>query len=122
MRTGPYWRRPPRGSAPVSPSRLRTNPAIKLERMSFPQRYKSELIQAIDSIDLNSVQEAIEVLRRAREEGRRIFTCGNGGSASTASHFVCDIVKGASFGREKRFKIIALTDALSTLHAYSNDV
>jgi D-sedoheptulose 7-phosphate isomerase len=90
--------------------------------MSFPQRYKSELIQAIDSIDLTSVQEAIEVLRRAREEGRRIFTCGNGGSASTASHFVCDIVKGASFGREKRFKIIALTDSLSTLTAYSNDV
>jgi D-sedoheptulose 7-phosphate isomerase len=90
--------------------------------MSFPQRYKSELLQAVDSIDLDSVQEAIEVLRRARDNGRRIFTCGNGGSASTASHFVCDIIKGASFGREKRFKIMALTDSLSTLTAYSNDV
>jgi D-sedoheptulose 7-phosphate isomerase len=90
--------------------------------MSFPQRYKSELIQAVESIDLESVQQAIEVLRRARDEGRRIFTCGNGGSAATASHFVCDIIKGASFGREKRFKIMALTDSLSTLTAYSNDV
>ena len=90
--------------------------------MSFPLRYKSELLQAVDSIDLDSVQEAIEVLRRARDEGRRIFTCGNGGSASTASHFVCDIIKGASFGRDKRFKIMALTDSLSTLTAYSNDV
>jgi len=90
--------------------------------MSFPQRYKSELLHAVDSIDLDSVEAAIEVLRRAHDEGRRIFTCGNGGSASTASHFVCDIIKGASFGRDKRFKIMALTDSLSTLTAYSNDV
>jgi D-sedoheptulose 7-phosphate isomerase len=90
--------------------------------MSFPQRYKSELLQAIDSIDLQAVQKAIEVLRGARDQGRRIFTCGNGGSAATASHFVCDILKGASFGREKRFRILALTDSLSTLTAYSNDV
>jgi D-sedoheptulose 7-phosphate isomerase len=90
--------------------------------MSFPERYKAELKQAIDTIDLDAVQKAIEVLRRARDEGRHIFTCGNGGSAATASHFVCDILKGASFGREKRFRIMALTDSLSTLTAYSNDV
>jgi D-sedoheptulose 7-phosphate isomerase len=95
---------------------------VYTESMSFPERYKSELLQAIDSIDLNAVQSAIEVLRKARDEGRRIFTCGNGGSASTASHFVCDIAKGASFGRDKRFKIMALTDSLPTLTAYSNDV
>ena len=90
--------------------------------MSFPARYKSELFEAIDSIDLKAVESAIEVLRKARDEGRRIFTCGNGGSASTASHFVCDIAKGASFGRDKRFRIMALTDSLPTLTAYSNDV
>jgi D-sedoheptulose 7-phosphate isomerase len=90
--------------------------------MSFPQRYKSELLHALDSIDLGAVQRAIEILRRARDEDRHIFTCGNGGSAATASHFVCDILKGASFGRDKRFRIMALTDSLSTLTAYSNDV
>ena len=41
---------------------------------------------------------------------------------STASHFACDIVKGASFNRESRFKIMALTDQLPTLTAYANDV
>jgi D-sedoheptulose 7-phosphate isomerase len=65
---------------------------------------------------------AIETLRRAREEGRRIFVCGNGGSASTASHFACDMVKGASYGRPSRFRIMALTDSLPTITAYSNDV
>jgi D-sedoheptulose 7-phosphate isomerase len=90
--------------------------------MSFPEQYKAELFKAIDTVDLDRVQRAIEMLSRAREEGRHIFVCGNGGSASTASHFACDMVKGASFNRAKRFRIMALTDSLPTLTAYSNDV
>lgn len=90
--------------------------------MSFPLRYKTELHNALDSIDLEKVSQAIDILREARDHGRRIFTCGNGGSASTASHFATDLVKGASFGRDSRFRILALTDSMSTLTAYSNDV
>jgi D-sedoheptulose 7-phosphate isomerase len=90
--------------------------------MSFPSRYKADLLQAIQSIDLDRVERATELLAKARDEGRRIFVCGNGGSASTASHFATDMVKGASFGRDKRFRIMALTDSLPTITAYSNDV
>jgi D-sedoheptulose 7-phosphate isomerase len=89
---------------------------------AFPQSYKTEVLKAIETIDLEKVAQAIETLRRAREKGRSIFVCGNGGSASTASHFVCDMVKGASYGRQPRFRILALTDSLPTLTAYSNDV
>jgi len=88
----------------------------------FPFSYKAALLNAIEAIDLEKVGQAIEIFRRAREEGRRIFVCGNGGSATTASHFVCDMVKGASYGRPSRFRIMALTDSLPTLTAYSNDV
>lgn len=90
--------------------------------MSFPLHYKDELLKAIASIDLSRVKEAIEILSQARDEKRHIFVCGNGGSASTASHFATDIVKGASFGRDTRFRILALTDSLPTITAYSNDV
>lgn len=90
--------------------------------MLFPQTYKAELIHAIDSVDLEKVSRAIEILAQARDEGRRIFVCGNGGSASTASHFATDLVKGASYGRSTRFRILALTDSLPTISAYSNDV
>jgi len=90
--------------------------------MIFPQQYKTELLQAIDSIDLEKVSQAIAILSRARQDGRRIFVCGNGGSASTASHFATDLVKGASYGRTSRFRIMALTDSLPTITAYSNDV
>lgn len=89
---------------------------------SFAEEYKTELKRTIDSIDLPKVEQAIEWFREARQNGRHIFVCGNGGSASTASHFACDIVKGASFGREQRFRIMALTDSLPTITAYSNDV
>ena len=90
--------------------------------MTFPELYKKDLLEAIEKIDIAKVNQAIEWFKQAREAGRTIFTCGNGGSASTASHFVCDIVKGASYKREKRFKIMALTDSLPTITAYSNDV
>ena len=89
---------------------------------SFPAFYKADLLKAIETIDLEKVGQAIDILLQARNQDRRIFVCGNGGSASTASHFVCDMVKGASFKRDKRFRIMALTDSLPTLTAYSNDV
>lgn len=90
--------------------------------MSFTGSYRSRLVEAISSLDLAKVDEAIEWFREARDHNRHIFVCGNGGSASTASHFACDILKGASFGHEQRFRIFALTDSLPTLTAYSNDV
>jgi len=90
--------------------------------VNFAQMYKEDCMKAIEAVDLEKVGAAIEVFRDARENSRQIFVCGNGGSASTASHFVCDMVKGASFNRGTRFRIMALTDSLPTITAYSNDV
>ena len=88
----------------------------------FPAHYKTEILKAIETIDLEKVSQAIEWFKEARAQGRHIFVCGNGGSASTASHFACDMVKGASYNRNHRFRIMALTDQLPTLTAYANDV
>ena len=95
---------------------------VSTDAPAFPELYKADLLRSIETIDLEKVQQAIAMLAEARDAGRHIFVCGNGGSASTASHFVCDMVKGASFGRQSRFRIMALNDSLSTLTAYSNDV
>jgi D-sedoheptulose 7-phosphate isomerase len=86
-----------------------------------PVPLPAEVLTAIESVDLEKVGRAIEILARARGEDRHIFVCGNGGSAAAASHFVCDMVKGASFGRPSRFRVMALTDSLPTITAYSND-
>jgi D-sedoheptulose 7-phosphate isomerase len=89
---------------------------------AFTNHYRSQLHDAIRQIDLEQVNTAIEWFAEARENHRSIFTAGNGGSASTASHFVCDILKGASYQKDSRFRIMALTDNLATITAYSNDV
>jgi D-sedoheptulose 7-phosphate isomerase len=97
--------------------------------LSFASAYKKQLMDAIGQIELEKVEQATRWLRQARDANKQIFTCGNGGSASTASHFVCDILRGASnqlrgatYQREKRFRILALTESISTLTAYANDV
>ncbi|MSV30112.1 MAG: SIS domain-containing protein [Bryobacterales bacterium] len=90
--------------------------------MSFPITYKTELLKALDTIDLEGVNRVIDLFKDARTNNRRIFVCGNGGSASTASHFACDMVKGASFQKAQRFRIMALTDQIPTITAYANDV
>ncbi|MDD5593430.1 MAG: SIS domain-containing protein, partial [Candidatus Margulisbacteria bacterium] len=53
--------------------------------------------------------------------GRHIFIMGNGGSAATASHFVCDLAKGTRVPGKKHFKVIGLTDNIPLLTAWSND-
>ncbi len=90
--------------------------------MSYLDTYREQLQRTIASLDLDAVHQAVQILRGVRERDGLIFVCGNGGSAATASHFVTDIIKGASFQREKRFRIIALTDSASTMTAYANDV
>lgn len=90
--------------------------------MSFSESYRSDLNTALQSVDLTKVEQAISWFAQARDANRHIFVCGNGGSASTASHFACDVVKGASYGRDRRFRILSLNDSLPTLTAYSNDV
>jgi D-sedoheptulose 7-phosphate isomerase len=95
---------------------------MEVSPMTFPQKYRDELLKTIDAIDLGKVQQAIDIFIEARDRGRHIFVCGNGGSASTASHFVTDMVKGASYNADTRFRIMSLVDSIPTLTAYSNDV
>lgn len=90
--------------------------------MTFTTQYRNLSVDTLSKIPLDKVDQAIEWLDEARAADRHVFTCGNGGSASTASHFVCDIIKGASYERHRRFRITGLTDNIATLTAYSNDV
>jgi D-sedoheptulose 7-phosphate isomerase len=101
---------------------MSTLPVAPRALLDFPADYKSKLLKALETLDLERVVQAIAILTLARDNNRHIFVCGNGGSASTASHFVTDMLKGASFNRHARFRIMALTDSMPTITAYSNDV
>jgi D-sedoheptulose 7-phosphate isomerase len=83
--------------------------------------YFEELKQTIDKIDREQINTVINKLLEVRERRGMIYIFGNGGSASTASHFVNDFNKGVSEDLENRFKFICLNDNVSTVLAVAND-
>lgn len=83
--------------------------------------YFERIKETIDQISRDDINTVMNILVSALEKQKQIFIMGNGGSAATASHFVCDFNKGLSYGKNKRFKFICLNDNVSTMMAYSND-
>jgi D-sedoheptulose 7-phosphate isomerase len=76
---------------------------------------------ALESIPVDKVHALIKRLRDALEKDQQIFVCGNGGSASNASHFATDLGKGSSDKLGKRFRILSLNDNCSWMTALGND-
>jgi D-sedoheptulose 7-phosphate isomerase len=90
--------------------------------MDYPGTYKAQILNAIQSIDLSKVAEAIQIFKDARAHGRRIFVCGSGGTGFLASQSLCDIVKGVSFNQSSRFRILALSDELPKISRKTDDL
>ncbi len=88
----------------------------------FSDSYIKELKEVLDNFPHDQFERFIEAMMDAYDQEKRIFVMGNGGSASTASHWVCDINKGCSLHKEKKFKMICLNDSISTMLAYANDL
>lgn len=84
--------------------------------------YIQNLTNTLQQLHIGEIEAVANVFLKAREEGKTIYTFGNGGSGSTASHMVCDIVKGVSYQKEKKFKMVCLNDNIPIMLAYSNDV
>jgi D-sedoheptulose 7-phosphate isomerase len=84
--------------------------------------YFSLITKTINALDRTELGKFIDIIKRAYDKEANIYICGNGGSASTASHFACDLNKGVSYGLKKRFRVIALTDNIATILAYANDI
>lgn len=67
------------------------------------------------------IEKICQILIDARDSKRKIFLIGNGGSASTASHFICDLNKTSTMKEKKRIKAISLVDNIPIISAYGND-
>ena len=85
------------------------------------REYITSVIDTIQQLPVELIEEVIKVLQEARFTGKQIFIMGNGGSASTASHFVCDLAKNTKGEGWPHFKVIGLTDNIASLTAYAND-
>ncbi len=89
--------------------------------MNQIRNYISSLQNTLDHLDVESIDQVIAILQVARLNRRQIFIMGNGGSASTASHFVCDLVKNTRAPGYPDFRVINLSDNMAILSAYAND-
>lgn len=76
----------------------------------------------IGNLDIKAINQVMNILEESRLKGGTIYICGNGGSASTASHMTCDFNKGISLGRKEKYNIICLNDNVPILMAYANDL
>ena len=83
--------------------------------------YIKELQSTMDQLPAARIQEVITLLTEARMDQRQVFIMGNGGSASTASHFVCDLAKNTRKPGLPNFRVIGLTDNMAIFSALAND-
>jgi D-sedoheptulose 7-phosphate isomerase len=93
-------------------------------REQFIKDYLKEIHAILNVMEpdlIKKMDEIAAVLLEARTKRKTIFIMGNGGSASTASHFVSDLSKGTIVPGFPRFKAIALTDNIPTMLAWAND-
>ena len=83
--------------------------------------YLSETRQITEAVSVEDIDKVIRLLYQAWQDGSQVFICGNGGSASTATHFTCDLTKTTIVDGRKRFKAICLNDNVPLVSALTND-
>jgi D-sedoheptulose 7-phosphate isomerase len=85
------------------------------------ERYWHDLGQVAGAMPLDLLESAAEVLLACHRRGGTVFVLGNGGSAATASHFVCDLAKGTRTDGLPAFRVVSLTDNMPLMTAWAND-
>src|SRR5215475_6885888 len=84
--------------------------------------YLGKLQSVLTALDTKEIAAVGTLLASARHEGRQVFVAGNGGSAALASHVAVDLGKGCSRNREKRFRVLSLTDNMPWITVLGNDL
>ena len=79
-------------------------------------------IEILKKLDVEQINAALNLLDETRQKKGRIYICGNGGSAATASHFQSDFNKGVSEYIDVPFRFHCLNDNVATLMAIANDI
>lgn len=78
--------------------------------------------EILDKLSIEEIDKVMNVLENTRLSGHRIYTCGNGGSASTASHMRCDFNKGVSYNQDIKYDMECLSDSVPMMMAIANDL
>jgi D-sedoheptulose 7-phosphate isomerase len=84
-------------------------------------RFMESLTEVSLSVSTETMAQATELLLTAHSQGKRIYLMGNGGSATTATHFACDLTKTAHVPGCRPLRAFCLTDNPALVTAWGND-
>lgn len=86
------------------------------------EEYLNNLAKLAQRIDRERVEAFADALFHAWKDDRCVFVFGNGGSAATANHMVCDFVKTAAVDGQRRLRAFCLVDSMGMGTALANDI
>jgi phosphoheptose isomerase len=86
--------------------------------------YNKKLSEVLKNYHYDEIEKITKFLEKSIKTKKKIFVCGNGGSASIANHFLCDFNKGIKISSSKRVipEIISLTNSIELITAIANDI
>jgi D-sedoheptulose 7-phosphate isomerase len=85
-------------------------------------RYLDAHTRLAGKLDERAFQAGVDLVRRAFDAGKHIITCGNGGSAYAASHYITDWNKMVNLATGRKFRGISLCDNIGIVTAFANDM
>jgi D-sedoheptulose 7-phosphate isomerase len=94
---------------------------------TYIEGYTAAVSDAMNKIDPAQFEKIIAILAEAYRNDKQVFIAGNGGSAASANHFVCDFgknavpFKGTGPGK-RRFRIISVSDNIEKITGLGNDI
>jgi D-sedoheptulose 7-phosphate isomerase len=86
------------------------------------QQYVRKYVQVLEWLDTDVIDRMADIIVEAWRGRRRVFVCGNGGSAANACHFAADITKLTAPPRGPRLRAVSLAESLSAISAIGNDL
>lgn len=89
---------------------------------NYASAYFDKLNEAVSTVDTNMLEEAANLLTKNYSEGGIVYTCGNGGSAAIANHFVCDHCKLVQTDTNLTPRIVSLSSKIEIMTAIGNDI
>ena len=92
--------------------------------MKHIKNYLKILKNGVNTLDVAKLQKIENIIFNKIKQNKKIFVCGNGGSASVANHFLCDFNKGIKINSNNKLKpkIVSLSDNMETILAVANDI
>ena len=97
---------------------MKTNPNIK----EFFEGYSKKLQEVLQESDWSPIEELATDIQNCWNDGRRLFLCGNGGSAGNAIHLANDFIYGIAKTTGGGLRAISLSDNSAVITCLANDI